>query len=155
MSCLVLACARLASAVTTQESCYDPIKPGMTAAGARKGQTCIDSVIRKAVCKVRKHGGRKCGCLLYRDGHTRRYATLGVHSEMSKAQAEARRDELVAEANARNAKAPNPDITFGDFIEGVALPFLRSKWKRSTAATTENRIQHHVKGEFGRDGSPC
>ena len=30
-----------------------------------------------------------------------------------------------------------------------ALPFLRSKWKRSTAATTENRIQHHLNEEFG------
>ena len=50
---------------------------------------------------------------------------------------------MIAEANARNALAPDPDITFGEFLEGVALPFLRSKWKRSTAATTENRITHH------------
>ena len=68
---------------------------------------------------------------------------------MSKSQAEEKRDELVAEANSRNANAPDPSITFGDFLEGVALPFLRSKWKRSTAATTENRIQHHLKEEFG------
>ena len=47
--------------------------------------------------------------------------------------------------NARNAIAPDPDITFGEFLEGIALPFLRSKWKRSTAATTENRITHHLK----------
>jgi integrase len=87
--------------------------------------------------------------LLYRDGHTRKYATLGVYSTMSKSDAEARRDELVAQANARNANAPNPDITVGEFIDGVALPFLRSKWKRSTAATTENRIQHHLGQEFG------
>jgi integrase len=67
---------------------------------------------------------------------------------MSKAQAEEKRDQLVAEANARNANAPNPHITFGEFLEAVALPFLRSKWKLSTAATTENRIQHHLGGEF-------
>ena len=47
--------------------------------------------------------------------------------------------------------SPNPDISFGEFIEGVALPFLRSKWKRSTAATTENRIQHHLGREFGEE----
>ncbi len=87
--------------------------------------------------------------LLYRDGHTRKYATLGIYSKMSKSAAEAKRDELVAEANARNAQSPDPQITFGDFLEGVALPFLRSKWKRSTAATTENRIQHHLKEAFG------
>ncbi len=31
----------------------------------------------------------------------------------------------------------------------MALPFLRSKWKRSTASTTENRIRHHLLAEFG------
>ena len=87
--------------------------------------------------------------LLYRDGHTRKYATLGVYSKMSKTQAEEKRDALIAEANARNARLPDPDISFGEFLEGIALPFLRSKWKRSTAATTEGRIQHHLKGEFG------
>ncbi|MGB6947190.1 MAG: site-specific integrase [Bryobacteraceae bacterium] len=87
--------------------------------------------------------------LLYRDGDTRKYATLGQYSKMSKSEAQAKRDELIAEANARNATAPDPHITFGVFLEGTALPFLRSKWKRSTAATTENRIQHHLGREFG------
>jgi hypothetical protein len=32
--------------------------------------------------------------LLYRDGGTRKYATLGLHSKMNKSQAEAKRDEL-------------------------------------------------------------
>jgi len=87
--------------------------------------------------------------LLYRDGSTRKYATLGVYSQMSKSEAETKRDELVAEANARNAIAPNPDIKFGEFLEGVALPFLRGKWKKSTRSTTENRIQYHLGREFG------
>jgi len=87
--------------------------------------------------------------LLYRDGSSRKYATLGLHSKMSKSQAEAKRDELISEVNARNATAPDPRITFGDFLEGVALPFMRSKWKRSTATTTENRIRHHLGLEFG------
>jgi len=86
--------------------------------------------------------------LLYRDGSTRKYATLGLYSKMSKSQAEERRDELLNEVNTRNASAPDPEITFGEFLEGVALPFLRSKWKRSTAVTTQNRIKHHLGGEF-------
>ena len=53
--------------------------------------------------------------------------------------------------NARTASAPDPHITFGDFLEGVALPFLRSKWKRSTRDTTENRIRHHLLREFGQE----
>jgi integrase len=87
--------------------------------------------------------------LLYRDGSTRKYATLGLYAKMSKSQAEEKRDELIAQANARNAIAPDPDITFGEFLEGVALPFLRSKWKKSTKSTTENRISHHLGREFG------
>jgi hypothetical protein len=104
---------------------------------------------QKGSLQVRKHGGRKMWVLLYRDGNTRKYATLGQYSKMSKTQAEEKRDELVAEANARNASTPDTRITFGDFLGGVALPFLRGKWKRSTATTTENRIQHHLKREFG------
>jgi len=99
--------------------------------------------------QVRQHGKRKMWALLYRDGSSRKYATLGLYSKLSKSQAEAKRDELLAEVNARNAKAPDPHITLGEFITGIALPFLRSKWKKSTAGTTENRIQHHLVEEFG------
>ena len=104
---------------------------------------------QKGSLQVRQHGKRKMWVLLYRDGSTRKYATLGLYSKISKSQAEEKRDELLNEVNARNAVAPDPDITFGEFLDGVALPFLRSKWKRSTAATTENRITHHLKAEFG------
>src|ERR1019366_3019802 len=104
---------------------------------------------QKGSLQVRQHGKRKMWVLLYRDGGTRKYATLGLHSKMNKSQAEAKRDELLSEVNARNAATPEPDITFGEFLGGVALPFLRSKWKRSTLATTENRITHHLGVEFG------
>jgi hypothetical protein len=104
---------------------------------------------QKGSLQVRKHGGRKMWVLLYRDGSTRKYATLGVYSKMSKAQAEEKRDELVAEANARNANAPNPTSPSGSFSKASLCRSCGSKWKRSTAATTENRIQHHLIGEFG------
>jgi len=52
-------------------------------------------------------------------------------------------DEQLAEVRAREAQAPNLEITFGQFLDGVALPFYRSKWKFSTASTTENRMTHH------------
>src|SRR5262252_493621 len=88
--------------------------------------------------QARKHGKRKMWVLLYRDGSTKRYATLGACSEMSKSEAELKRDEILAEVNARNSAVPDSDCTFGSFVENIALPFCRSKWKRSTAATTEN-----------------
>ena len=87
--------------------------------------------------------------LLYREGSARRYLTLGPQSKLSKSDAQKKRDEVMKEINARLSTAPDPNITFGTFFEGVALPFLRSKWKRSTASTTENRIRHHLLAEFG------
>src|ERR1017187_5387475 len=132
-------CARVsrngsAQAKNTPDKCYDPIEPD-----DRRRRTERTNVHRqrhqKGSLQVRQHGDRKMWVLLYRDGDTRKYATLGQYSKMSKSEAQAKRDELIAEANARNAKAPDPQITFGEFLNGVALPFLRSKWKRSTAAT--------------------
>src|SRR5262249_5083249 len=104
---------------------------------------------QKGSLQKRKHGKRTMWVLLYRDGVSKRYVTLGPCSEMSKSAAEKKRDEILAEANARNSTVPDLDITFGSFVEAVALPFCRSKWKRSTAATTENRMRHHLVGEFG------
>jgi integrase len=86
--------------------------------------------------------------LLYRDGEAKRYLTLGPASKLSQSDACKKRDEIMNEVNARQSTAPDPDITFGNFLEGVALPFLRSKWKRSTASTTENRIRYHLLAEF-------
>jgi integrase len=105
---------------------------------------------QKGSLQVRKHGRRKMWTLLYRDGGTRRYETLGSCAEMSKSQAEQKRDEVLREVNARNSAAPDSGITFGAFVEAVALPFCRAKWKRSTAATTENRIKHHLLAEFAK-----
>ena len=64
-------------------------------------------------------------------------------------EAQKKRDEIMKEINARQAASPDPDMTLGTFLEGVALSFLRAKWKRSTASTTENRIRHHLLAEFG------
>lgn len=81
---------------------------------------------------------------LYRQDGSRKYVTLGPSHKMTKAQAEKKRDEALAEILARQASSPDPSITFGQFVDGVVLPFYRSKWKRSTATTTVNRIQHHL-----------
>jgi integrase len=101
--------------------------------------------------QVRSHGKRKMWVVLYREGGARKYYTVGLHSKMSKSQAQEKQAEFMKEVNARAATAPDPNITFGDFLEGIALPFLRSKWKRSTASTTENRIRHHLMAQFGEE----
>ena len=98
--------------------------------------------------KTDKHGKRKMWILQWREGGIKKYLTIGPCSKMTKSEAQQKQAEFMKEVNARLAHAPDPNVTFGDFLEGTALPFLRSKWKRSTADTTENRIRHHLLQEF-------
>jgi len=82
--------------------------------------------------------------VLYREGSTRKYETLGLFSKMSKGDAQQKQAEFMNTVNAKLAIDPDPQITFGQFLEAGALPFLRSKWKRSTASTTEARMNYHL-----------
>jgi integrase len=100
---------------------------------------------------VSTHGKRKMWILQYRDGGSKKYHTIGLYSKMSKSDAQQAQADFMKEVNARTASAPDPHVTFGDFLEGAALPFLRSKWKGSTRDTTENRIRHHLIVEFGQE----
>jgi integrase len=99
--------------------------------------------------KTDKHGKHKMWILQWREAGIKKYYTIGPCSKLTKSQAQEKQAEFMKEVNARAANSPDPDITFGDFLEGVALPFYRSKWKRSTASTTESRIRHHLLAEFG------
>lgn len=89
--------------------------------------------------------------LQYREGGSKKYHTIGLYSKMSKSEAQQSQAEFMKEVNLKAATAPDPHIAFGDFLEGAALPFLRSKWKRSTRDTTENRIRHHLLEEFRQE----
>jgi integrase len=82
--------------------------------------------------------------VLYREGGSRKYETLGLFSKMSKSDAQQKQAEFMSKVNAKLAIDPDPQVTFGQFLDGSALPFLRSKWKRSTAATTEDRMNYHL-----------
>ena len=88
--------------------------------------------------------------LLYRDGTTRKYATLGVYSKMSKSAGgrKAGRAGSGSERTQRQRAGSRTSLS-GNSSKGLLSRFCGRKWKRSTAATTENRIQHHLKGEFG------
>jgi hypothetical protein len=63
---------------------------------------------------------------------------------MSKSDAQQKQAEFMNQVNAKLAIDPDPQVTFGQFLDRAALPFLRSKWKRSTAATTEDRMNYHL-----------
>ena len=94
--------------------------------------------------QVRSHGKRKNWVVLYREAGVRKYHTIGLHSKLSKSQAQEKQAAFMSEVNARAAHAPDPNMTFGMFLEAMALPFYRRKWKRSTAETTENRMLFHL-----------
>ena len=98
--------------------------------------------------KTDKHGKHKMWILQWREHGVKQYMTIGPCSKMTKSEAQEKQAEFMKEVNLRLSNAPDSNITFGDFLEGVALPFLRSKWKSSTRDTTENRIRHHLLQEF-------
>jgi hypothetical protein len=123
----------------------------LTLSNARKDYVRRKRYQNGSLQVVSTHGKRKMWILQYRDGGSKKYHTIGPFSKMSKSDAQQAQAEFMKEVNARTASAPDPHVTFGDFLEGVALPFLRSKWKRSTRDTTENRIRHHLLAEFGQE----
>jgi hypothetical protein len=88
--------------------------------------------------------------LLYREGDCRRYVTLGRCSEMTKSGSETERDKRMQEINVRSADRLRADLTWGEFLEGVYLPFYRGKWKLSTRITNEPRMEFHLVSEFGK-----
>lgn len=98
----------------------------------------------------RLHGRSKMWVLLYREGSSKRYRTLGSVSEMSKSEAQAERAKIMREVNEKS-NLTSSAMTFGKFVEDIALPFLRPKWKLSTATTTENAIKNHLVSAFKDD----
>jgi integrase len=121
------------------------IEPGFIAADARKDNNVRRKRYQDGSLQIRKHGKKKkMWVVLYREGGVRKYHTLGLYSKLTKSDAQDAQAKFMAEVNAKEAVALDPHITFGEFLDGVALPFLRRKWKRSTAGTTENRITHHL-----------
>ena len=81
------------------------------------------------------------------DGH-RRKKTLGLISKMTKADAQAELASILGPLNSRDVP-PSKSWLLADFFERVYLTFYRRKWKRSTAMTNEDRLQHHLVSELG------
>jgi integrase len=85
---------------------------------------------------------------MWREGEHRRTKTLGQKSEMTKAEAKAVLDGILAPLNAKQEPQSGRQ-QFGAFVSDVYFPFCRRKWKRSTRMTTEDRITHHLIPEVG------
>ena len=84
----------------------------------------------------------------YRDlGGTKRKVSLGPVKATRKCDAEERLAKILEPINSRRDE-PSPEMNFGPFVRQIYLPFYSRKWKRSTAATNVDRLQHHLLEKF-------
>jgi len=97
-----------------------------------------------------KHGRHRVWRALWRENGIRVCKTLGRQSQMSKSEAEAVLAAILREANSGQGGTTKPVYTFEEFINEVYLPFCRSTWKESTAATSEQIIESHLVPELGK-----
>ncbi len=83
----------------------------------------------------------------WREDGQRKARKLGRISLMTKTQAQSKLAAIVGPING-NLSQLSEQISFGEFVQQVYLPFYRRKWKRSTAMTNEDRLKHHLLSEF-------
>jgi len=83
----------------------------------------------------------------WEDGH-RRKKRLGRIGKVTKADARRILAAILGPLNSRDVP-PSKSWTLADFMERIYLPFYRRKWKRSTAMTNEDRMEHHLVSKFG------
>jgi integrase len=97
----------------------------------------------------KRKSGRSWNWIAYwwEDGH-RRSQILGPCSTMHRPQALA---EMAKRLQPVNERAGQPIVrkwTVGDWIREAFLPFIRRKWKLSTASTSGDRIRKHLIADF-------
>lgn len=83
----------------------------------------------------------------WREDGQRKARKLGRISLMTKTQAQSELAAILGPINTSRSQ-PSDQVSFGDFLQQVYLPFYRRKWKRSTAMTNEDRLGHHLSSEF-------
>jgi len=103
---------------------------------------------QKGSLQLRKQGGVWVWLGMWREGEHRRTKTLGQKSEMTKAEAKAMLESILAPLNARQEPQAGR-MQLGAFIRDVYYPFCRRKWKRSSRMTTEDRINHDIAPKVG------
>src|SRR5215469_7016404 len=91
--------------------------------------------------------GQKRVIAWWEDGH-RRKLTLGNVSRVTKSEAQRRLAEILGPINNREAP-PSKAWMFSDLVGQIYLPFFERKWKRSTAMTNRDRMNHHLVRDLG------
>ena len=94
---------------------------------------------------IKKQRGRWVG-MWYADGG-RRSKSLGLVKDMTKSDARAAVNRIVAEVKARQDQ--NRVWKFGEFVTEVYFPYYSRKWKHSTRDNNVNRVSVHLVASFG------
>jgi hypothetical protein len=115
---------------------------------------------QKGSLQLRRRGKcQKWVVLYYDDGGHRRHHTPG-NGSMTKSEARGKRDDFMRILN--GGEQPEDGgmrpVLLREFLDQKVPAFQRGKWKKYTAGTSENRIQHHIVKGIGatalKDFSP-
>jgi len=79
--------------------------------------------------------------------HSRKSRVIGLVRDMTKSQARAVVDGIVAEANAKRQE--DRLWLFGEFVHEVYFPYYGRKWKASTRVNNTNRVSIHLVEHLG------
>ena len=78
---------------------------------------------------------------------SRKSRVIGLVKDITKSDARAVVDRIVAEVNAKREQ--NRVWRFGEFVAEIYFPYYSRKWKESTKANNVNRVSVHLVGKFG------
>jgi integrase len=110
----------------------------------RKHPTARRRRFQRGSLQKRKSGGSLNWIVFwYEDGH-RKSQIVGLCSVMSRPQALAEAAKVLQPINDRAGETVHRVWKVGDWIRGAFLPFIRRKWKLSTASTSGDRIRKHL-----------
>lgn len=80
------------------------------------------------------------------DNNHRRGKTLGKTTDLTKTQAQEQLESILRPINERRKTV---EYTLQGYTRDVVFPWYERKWKKSTAMTTRDRIDHHILKELG------
>lgn len=104
---------------------------------------------QKGSLQSRKHGRHRVWVAFWWENGSRRAKVLGRSSQMTQGEAEAVLSAILQPINCGVTQAAKAVYTFGQFVEGVYLPFCRRSWKQSTAGTSEHIMKTYLVPAFG------
>jgi integrase len=106
-------------------------------------------VQRGSLKVIKNRRGERVWRLQWRENGRGRTRILGRYADMSRAEADAERQKILAPLNAKTEVAPTSAVTLRRYVEDEYLTLKTRIWKASTRATTEQIVEAHILSELG------